>query len=178
MVKHGLSDKFDLNKPVIVDEDTTEIEPSSKGKNARQQIQVTHIPDNLTDEQFERDKQTTKLYEQFVKSHRNKQKFIRSSKKLILYFCLGWVTALIIACVVFPIYVLSRPVISQYDIISLISTIVPLIGAILGTLNIVTKYVFPKSEERYITKLVRLIHKNDLKNKRVNIKAEKTAKHK
>ena len=47
-----------------------------------------------------------------------------------------------------------------------------MIAAVIGTLNIVTKYVFPENEEKNITDIVKLIHKNDLKNKQENMKLE------
>jgi hypothetical protein len=43
---------------------------------------------------------------------------------------------------------------------------------IIGMLKIIVRYIFPENEEQYITKIVEDIQKNDLKNKRENIKNE------
>lgn len=43
---------------------------------------------------------------------------------------------------------------------------------IVGVLTIITKYVFPENEEEYITRIVEIIQRNDLENKKENIKVK------
>lgn len=41
---------------------------------------------------------------------------------------------------------------------------------VIGILKIITEYVFPQKEEEYVTRIVKAIQKNDLKNKIENMK--------
>ena len=127
-------------------------------------------PDYLTSQQRKRDQETTKLYEQFVKSHEDKQEFARKSKEYIRNSCFVWVIVLILTCAGLSWYVIACTERSINDIAALISALVPITVAIIGTLNIVTKYVFPEDEEKNITEIVKLIHTNDLANKQENLK--------
>ena len=165
MVRFGL--------PPEVTEDTTEIEPSSRVPSSLEQP----IRDYLTEEQRKRDEHTTTLYEQFVWAHNEKCDFVKESKKTIRKWCILWVCALILAvlaCIAVAGVVLVYTDRLATDVIALISAIVPLLVAIIGTLNIVTKHVFPEDEERYITDIVKLIHENDFKNKQANMQNQNT----
>jgi len=126
-------------------------------------------PDNLTKQQRLRDTQTTALYEQFVEAHKVKQEFTRNSKLHIRNACIAWVSVLILAFIFFATYVLVFTDRKIVDIVSLISAAIPLLVAIIGTLNIVTKHVFPEDEEKHISNIVKTILDNDLKNKLANI---------
>ena len=61
--------------------------------------------------------------------------------------------------------------ISIEDVVQLISLCLTFITLIFGILTIITKYVFPENDEEYITRIVESIQKNDLENKKENIKA-------
>lgn len=56
--------------------------------------------------------------------------------------------------------------------VSLITVCVSYLTLIFGILTIITKYVFPEKEEEYITAIVKLIQKNDLANKRENMRTD------
>ena len=128
------------------------------------------LQDNLTGQQRARDKQTTVLYRQFSDAHKSKQAFSGRAKKGIYIACTAWVSVLILGCIVFSGFVLLKPEKGVNDIVALIVAVVPMLTAILGTLNIVTKYVFPEDEEKHITEIVKTILDNDLLNKQENIK--------
>ena len=51
----------------------------------------------------------------------------------------------------------------------LISVCITFLTLIVSILKIITKYVFPKKEEEYITRIVEIIQNNDLENKKENI---------
>jgi len=125
-----------------------------------------------TRQQRLRDEETTRLYRQFVDSHEEKQKFARNKKNVIFWFCIVWVSLFTLACVVLSFYTIFYSPKSVNDIIMLISAIVPMVAAIVGTLNIVAKHVFPEDEEKNITEIVKAINDNDLKDKTENLKQE------
>jgi hypothetical protein len=127
------------------------------------------IDDNLTEQQRLRDEYTTNLYKQFVDAHKEKQLFVKKSKESIRSWCIAWVTLLILACICLSAFVLIGTERQATDVIALISSAVPLVAAVIGTLNIVTKHVFPENEEQYITDIVKAINENDLKNKQQNL---------
>ena len=58
------------------------------------------------------------------------------------------------------------------NVIQLVSVCVTFLGLIVGLLQTITKYVFPENDEEYITRIVELIQKNDLENKKENIKVK------
>ena len=128
------------------------------------------LPDNLTEQQRERDQLTTLLYKQFISVYGEKQGYVKSSKKTIRNWCIVWVSALVITFVVLTCYILFGTGRKTGDIIALISAAIPILAAIIGTLNIVTKHVFPEDEERHITEIVKTILNNDLQNKIENLK--------
>jgi len=161
MVRSGL--------PEEVNDLTVEIAPENRDF---PELEET-VKDNLTAEQRKRDEDTTTLYRQFVEAHNAKQLFSRSSKKVIRACCIAWISVFIMACIGLSAYVIIGTERQSADVIALISVIIPLIVAIIGTLNIVTKYVFPENEERHITEIVKTILDNDLKNKIENVRNEK-----
>ena len=163
MVKSGLDQG--------ITERTVEISPEGR------MSPETEVPinDNLTPQQRERDVDTTILYRQFVNAHKEKQEFARGSKKAIRIFCIFSVSALLVVCAFLSVFFMLGTDRQVSDVVALISAIVPLLIAIIGTLNIVTKHVFPEDEERYITEIVKIIHANDLRNKQENIKSNKSS---
>ena len=73
-----------------------------------------------------------------------------------------WVTALIVTSIVLSCHILMKTNRKAEDVVALISAIVPILAAIVGTLNIVAKHVFPEDEEKHITEVVKTILENDL----------------
>ena len=62
--------------------------------------------------------------------------------------------------------------ISIEAVVSLITVCVSYLVLVFGVLTIITKYVFPEKEEEYITAIVKLIQRNDLANKRENMRTD------
>jgi len=153
-----------------VTENTVEVAPDGK---PRQELRKEQVRDYLTDEQKKRDESTTELYEQFVESHKDKQTFSKESKQSILALCRWWISGIIAACIMLSFYILVCTDRQASDIVALISAIVPLLLALVGTLNIITQNVFPHDEDVHLTKLMTQIHENDLKNKIENMKGSK-----
>ncbi|MCL2045711.1 MAG: hypothetical protein FWG88_04940 [Oscillospiraceae bacterium] len=128
------------------------------------------VSDNLTVQQRSRDEETTTLYKQYVNAHKQKQVFSEKAKRTIHLYCILWVSAMLLVCFTLSFYVIIGTARNTSDIVALLSAIIPLVAALVGTLNIVTKYVFPEDEERNITEIVKQIHENDLRNKQENLK--------
>ena len=149
-----------------ITDETIEIDPKERAI----PILADPMDDNLTLEQRNRDRDTTALYKQFVEAHNEKRKFAKKAKKAICISCVAWVSLLIIMCGVLSIYVIIKTTRQAADIVALISTVIPIVVAILGTLNIVVRHVFPENEEKNITEIVKAIHENDFKNKQENLK--------
>lgn len=153
--------------PAVITESTVEIEPESRAS----PISTKPVDDHLTDEQRKRDEKTTVLYEQFISAYKEKQRFAKKSKDLIFTWCTQCVSLLVWACVGSSVYVIGWTNRESTDIIALISAIIPLLVAVIGTLNIVTKHIFPEDEEKHITDIVKVILENDLHNKQENMKS-------
>ena len=161
---------------------SVEIEPDIRiGRVSEQTIEVAPdraipppplknpVPSNLTEEQGKRDEQMTALFSQFVEAHKDKQIFSKESKTKIRSCCIVWVFMLILACIGLSFYIIMYTDRLVGDVVALIGAIIPLVMAVIGTLNIVIKHVFPENEEQYITDLVKTLSENDLKNKQVNL---------
>lgn len=126
--------------------------------------------DNLTIQQRERDKQTTMLYAQYVIAHKEKQDFAKQTKGLVRNLCFIWVSFFILASVGLSLYIIICTQRQVTDIVALLGAVIPFVLAIIGTLNIVVKHVFPENEEQYINEIVIAIGKNDLEHKMSNIR--------
>ena len=132
------------------------------------------MPDYFTQQQRIRDEYNTDLFKQFVEAYREKRDFAKIAKNSISIWCIICVSLLILACIGLSGYTLIWTTRQVTDVIALLSAVIPLIIAIIGTLNIVTKYVFPENEEQHITDIVNSINKNDLDNKLANINRAQT----
>lgn len=127
------------------------------------------LPDNLTTQQRLRDKHITALLSTYVGSYMDKNKDNKKIRKVIAYTCLG-------ILVLFTIVLLSLIIknfvvfnVTTYEpIVALLTICVTYITSIIGILKIITSYVFPKKDEEYITRIVELIQKNDLENKKID----------
>lgn len=132
-----------------------------------------YIDEYTTREQRQRDKKITELLSQYVEAYRYKNKSNKWYKGLLFGLCS---IILLSFSVVFVILIFkidfsnSQP--STESIIQLISVCVTFLTLIIGIIKIITKYVFPEKEEEYITRIVEIIQKNDLKNKKENIRAK------
>ena len=129
-----------------------------------------HRNKNMTDQEEERDKKITYLLEYYVSNYNDKIKFNRKYKQVILWFCVGVLSIFLLGLVAFIVFISINKNIDLESIVGLISIIVSFVGLFVGVLKIITEYVFPKDEEQYITKIVEAIQKNDLENKKTDMK--------
>lgn len=57
--------------------------------------------------------------------------------------------------------------------VSMITTCVTLLTAVIGLVTIITKYCLPENDEEYITRIVKSIQDNDLKNKKKILRVQR-----
>lgn len=122
-----------------------------------------------TVQQKYRDEHITKLLELYVNFYSDKTKANKKYKTILFYFCLS----VIFVFSVFFVYIICKEGFKNDKLSNLISVCITFISLIIGILTIITKYVFPKRDEEYITTIVEIIQNNDLENKRENIKINK-----
>lgn len=124
-------------------------------------------------EQRARDRNITELLRLYVASYKNKIESNKWYKFVLFVICiLILVTfSMVLIHVILTINDFSEET-TVANVVQLISACVTFITLIVGILEIITKYVFPANDEDYITKIVELIQKNDLENKKENIKAK------
>lgn len=138
--------------------------------NNDQEMNKAYIDEYMTREQRLRDKKITELLSQYVDAYTYKNKSNKWYKGIVLGVCLA---ILICFCIVFIILVFNSARygddISTKNIVQLISVCITFLTLIVSILKIITKYVFPKKEEEYITRIVEIIQNNDLENKKENI---------
>ena len=124
-----------------------------------------------TEQQRHRDKHITKLLQLYVDFYNCKIKSNKWYKEILFYFCL----ATILVFSIFFVYIICKEGFKNDKLFNLISVCITFISLIIGILTIITKYVFPEDDEKYITRIVEIIQTNDLENKRENIKINKEA---
>ena len=125
-----------------------------------------------TSEQKKRDGYVTTLLKSYVSSYKNKTIENAKYKRIFFYGILILIVVLIafcLMCISCILYQLNNSNTVEY-LLRLIPICITFITLIIGTLNIIVKYVFPEKEEEYITKIVELIQNNDLEHKKENIK--------
>lgn len=128
----------------------------------------------VTAEQKQRDSQITKLLTAYVKGYENKSESSKVCRFAILFSCLAIVIFFAGVLAIVVIRALSTKVVfCTSQIIGFVTACVSFISLIIGLLTIITKYFFPEDDEKYITKIVETIQKNDLENKRENAKNPK-----
>lgn len=124
-----------------------------------------------THEQRLRDGRITELLNQYVNAYQYKNKSNKVYKAILFGVCL---LILIGFCIGFVIFVCAMRGMNSNtsieDAVRVLTVCVTFITLIIGTMNIITKYVFPENEEEYITRIVEIIQNNDLENKKENIK--------
>lgn len=126
-----------------------------------------------TEEQRKRDKKVTELLEGYVDNYKNRINSNKNYKMAITITCLCILLIFSIAFVYVMVNVGQSKIRGSIGgVIELISVCVTFLALIVSILKIITQYVFPKHEEEYITRIVELIQKNDLENKKENIKVQ------
>lgn len=132
-----------------------------------------YVDEYTTHEQRLRDKKITELLDQYVHAYRYKNKSNKWYKGLLFGVC---TLILLTFSVVFIRLMynidISNTTPSIEAVVQLISVCITFLTLIVGIIKIITKYVFPEKEEEYITRIVEIIQKNDLENKKENIRVK------
>lgn len=132
-----------------------------------------YIDEYTTSQQRKRDKTISELLQEYVDAYKRKNRSNFWFKLTLLGLCVLIISAF---SVVFIILLMnfkdSTETASMASVAELISVCITFLTLIVGILTIITKYVFPENEEEYITRIVEIIQKNDLENKKENIKAK------
>lgn len=131
------------------------------------------IDSYVTKQQMLRDKKVTELLESYVDEYKYKNKSNRWYKGILVGFSLSILLAFSVVFIILICRLNSFSVKgSSAQLAEIISVCVTFLALIVGILNIIAKYVFPENEEEYITRIVEIIQKNDLENKKENIKTQ------
>ncbi len=134
-----------------------------------------YIDEYTTTEQKKRDKLVTDLLGTYLEEYKYKHKSNKAYKGVLFgvstFILLGFSISFVVALFMLAT---SDKLQSLEYVIELVSICVTFLALIVGILKIIARYVFPKKEEEYITKIVELIQTNDLKNKQENIRVKGT----
>ena len=158
------SDLFDING---IGDTLDDISDSSELKSD------PFIDKYSTHEQKIRDEHITKLLKCYVDSYENKTNSNKIYKCVLFWVCM----AILALFSIFFICTLGYILCDKKDeiIFNYLSTILPIcityLTLVISILKIIVKYIFPENEEEYITGIVEIIEKNDLENKKENIKS-------
>lgn len=130
----------------------------------------------ITREQKKRDEDVTKLLSVYVSSYESKVKHSKICRYFILIPCI-----LIIISFSVLLFALSVKIMNMggelklQELVAFVTACISFISLIIGLLTIITKYFFPENDEQYITTIVDSIQKNDLENKRENVRYKQEA---
>ena len=123
-----------------------------------------------TFEQTKRDSSISDLLCAYTEAYKKKQGKNRIYRDFLFYSCLTIVVLISISLLVITIVFLCRMPSSISDLVTLITILATFSGSIIGILKVITEYVFPQGDEKYITTIVKAVQQNDLDNKRELIK--------
>lgn len=125
-----------------------------------------------TEQQKIRDEQITKLLTTYVKTYEDKSKSNNLLKSVLFWLCFGILIVLTLTFFIVLVFKfdLKASEATLANVVQVISICVTFSASVIGLLRIITRYVFPENEEQYITRIVEIIQKNDLENKKENIK--------
>lgn len=122
----------------------------------------------VTDEEDTRDIWITDLLGIYVDAYEEKMERNRDYRSYILWTCVSIIVLLAIVLALLPFQVLEgNGGMKMGDVVSFITAIGSFLALIVGMLHVITEYVFPKDDEKYITEIVKAIQENDLKNRKV-----------
>jgi hypothetical protein len=124
-----------------------------------------------TDQQRRRDLEITSLLKEYVKYYRIKSHCGKRYRAVLFWGCVSITFVLVAACIFAIVWWTVQKNKDMNDVIALVTACATLIGAIIGILKIITEYVFPREDEKYVTGIVESIQKNDLENKKTNMGA-------
>lgn len=145
--------------------------PFFSSVNSTRQLEETFNDVYLTEEQKKRDCEITKLFTYYVASYNDKRTSNPIYKNIILGICCAIIVAFSIAFLYLLLHVAGTVnTIKVNNVVALITVCITYLTLVIGILKIITEYVFPQKEEEYVTRIVKAIQKNDLKNKIENMK--------
>ena len=124
----------------------------------------------LTEEQQKRDKDITELFDEYKKYYKDKTRHNKGYRIAIFVVTMAILLAYAIIFFVMLPTVLSNDCANISEIAPLITASVTFIALVIGILKIITTYVFPKDDEKYISEIVKLIQSNDLEHKKEDFK--------
>lgn len=124
-----------------------------------------------TDQQRRRDLEITTLLREYVRYYKIKSLKGKRYRAVLFWGCVSFTFVLIAASVFMIVWWTLQRNKDINDVIALVTACATLIGAVIGILKIITEYVFPKEDEKYVTGIVESIQKNDLENKKANMDA-------
>lgn len=155
-IANSIIKQYDLNLISVVDE----------------QRELFYKDKFQTREQNSRDELITKILSEYLNNLSQRREENRKDRKLIKLLSLillSFLTAAIIAISFLGVIKFNN---SWQQIASVISSLIALSSYILGLIKIIAKRAFPVDDDKYITQIVKIIQKNDLKHKKENIKAQ------
>ena len=124
-----------------------------------------------TQEQQKRDQYISALLLAYVTSYQGKVKHSRICRYIILVPCILIIIAFsgLLAILSLKLIVTDNSLATK-DLVAFVTACISFISLIIGLLTIITKYFFPENDEQYVTAIVKAIQKNDLENKRENVR--------
>lgn len=142
-----------------------------KGYAEDSKLNAPYYDKYATKEQLERDQQITLLLQRYVEGYEYKVKSAKWYKRIITSLCCSIVLGF---SIVLGIKLIGTDFSTTQaaGLAEMIAVCITFLTSVIGILTIITKYVFPEKEEEYITRIVEIIQRNDLDNKRENIKAQ------
>lgn len=141
------------------------------------EMNKAYIDEYTTSQQKQRDQKISELLSEYVEAYRYKNRSNRWYKALLLILCSAIILAFSVVFIILLIgFNKTNKIPSVESVIELVSFCVTFLTLIVGILTIITKYVFPENEEEYITRVVEIIQRNDLENKKENIKVKASSR--
>lgn len=173
----GITDIYSsILKDILNDRFRSLQDTHTKSNNQRKESTLSETDRKLaidpfaTLEQSKRDSSISDLLKAYTLSYKNKQEKNETYRDFLFYSCLGIVVLISVFLLVFTIVYLCKTDNSLGEVVTLITVLVTFFGSIIGILKVITEYVFPKGDEKYITMIVKAVQQNDLDNKRELIK--------
>lgn len=119
----------------------------------------------VTAEQKKRDEQITRLSTAYVDSYEKKVKGSKWYRRFIFGACIIVIISITAFLAYFAIRVANwKDELQISNLVAFITACISFVSLIIGLLTIITKFFFPENDEKYITKIVEIIQKNDFKN--------------
>lgn len=163
----------------------SQTEPGAEGINAQEareldskdKLVINYEDVYSTKQQKKRDKKVTDLLGEYVDNYKNKNINVRVYKEEVYHLIYHLIEFGIIGLFCLTLFaVIKIDEITVEGVVALITVYVSILSIFTGLFKIIMNYIFPKNEEKYITRIVEIIQKNDLENKREHIKASASKK--